>query len=899
MPPFPLPHAVGVTMVEGNYLRKEGKMNKEILNGQEVKIYTRFIELTPLTKGDRVVLRQKRGFVDDTIDEFQFRSGSPDTVKPALDILQKEFSESDLIESGLLIDDGQIAINKQLLEGRILIPYLDVDGETVYRIRPHKLGFKDKGIDIYCRYLLGDKPEHVVLTEAEFKAVAIRQLDIPVMAIPGVSSFAGQHFDRLVKLLKEFEVKSVTILFDNEDKSNPAFPNFKPDFRDRYDTDFWAYIMGYKLQKAGFETNIVHLPDDWRVNGKADCDSALSAGHTKDEFQAIIEGAVNCYKYVDNLPIEAQRVVRRKIDRYFYFSPLKIGFTASERNSYVWETTQVQKDGGTETPREVISNFHLKIEYVLQTSNGCLRRGYFINRYDEESEKFFLQPTDMASAQKFREFTLAKGNYLWTGSTQQLQEVWRYTFVHDDGAVVYQPDGYGLNEHEVWQFGNVVITGDAKIILPDDEDIFWVESNQLGFVRPQDSSTITDGKRRNRDESLGVPILITGQPLDIRKMLYLLRDSTDNTGGFGAWLGVGWIVASLHANAIVVAHHGFPIFFIGGKTGSGKSSFGRWLMSLVGSPQKEGKSVATTTDKGLHRLLAKYSNLPVWLGDFRNTAPESRIETFRNVYDRISYERAEMSNDYRTRSTPIRGTLLMDGEETPRDQALHSRCVVNILSEHTRGSAQLYNETEAMSALFPNFAFRVLEKRNTVVPMILDLIPPYQDAIAQCTSDARLSLNYAIVAAAFSAMVNAFDIDLGNDAQAFTDWVLADAIRNRELKISDDVITRFFETLNILTTKSIIQDDLHFKVEDDTLYLWFSGAFAEYELDEKRRGHNVFKQSVIQDYIKSEPYVVEISSRKSIGGKQQRCIIIDLKQAPEIVQTFAKTPIIIANADTN
>jgi hypothetical protein len=122
------------------------------------QIYSRFIELTELSKGDRITLQKRRGFTDDTIDEFQFRSGHKDVTEPAMDILKDEFALDKLLESGLLIDDsGQAVINKQLLEGRILIPYPDVDGKTVYRIRPHKLGFKNKGIDIYCRYLLRDK----------------------------------------------------------------------------------------------------------------------------------------------------------------------------------------------------------------------------------------------------------------------------------------------------------------------------------------------------------------------------------------------------------------------------------------------------------------------------------------------------------------------------------------------------------------------------------------------------------------------------------------------------------------------------------------------------------------------------------------------------------------------
>jgi len=856
------------------------------------QIYSRFIELTELFKGDKITLQKRRGFTDDTIKDLCFRSGNKNLIEPAMEILQKEFPFEQLVESGLLMDDnGKAIINKQLLEGRILIPYLD-ENKKVSHIRPHKLGFKEKKIQVYCRYLLKDTPSYVVLTEGEFKAVALFQLGIPAISIPGVASFVGEHFNRLVDLFKEFEVKKVTILFDNEEKADSNLPNFKPDHRKRYDTDFWAYIMAYKLGKIdGLEANIAKLPDDWRIDGKADCDRALASGHTLEEFQEILDKAVNCYQYVGNLSEEAQSVVRRKIDRYFYHSPLKIGFTADSHNCYVWETVKVDGKGKVKKESQVISTFHLQVDYTLQTSNGCLRRGYVINRYNEKSEKFFMQPAAMVSSQNFSEFALSQGNYLWMGATQQLKEVWRYTFVHDDGAIVYQPDGYGLNEHGVWQFGNVAIDATGRVILPDEEEIFWLDEHRLGFARPQQTDTITDGKRRSRDEKLDIPILVQGELLDVRKMLYLLRNSIDNAGGYGAWLAIGWIVASFFSDKIISAYHIFPIYFIGGKMGSGKTSLGRWLMSLAGNPQKKGKSVATTSDKGLYRMLARYSNLPVWLDDFRNTAPESRIETFRNIYDRVSYERAVFSNDYRTLSTPVRATLLMDGEETPRDQALHSRCIITLLSEHTRGSKELYKELEDMSPQFSNFGFRILRKQEAIAAEMLDLIPLIHAKIASSTSDVRLSLNYAIAAAGFCAMISAFDITLNNDdANKFLQWVIDDAIRNRELKLSEDVITRFFDTLNILATKEIVQNNRHFKVEKEKLYLWFSGAFAEYEADERRRGHSVFKQSVILDYLKAEPYVIEYSSVTRIGDKPQRCIVIDLLKAPEIVNTFATVP---------
>jgi DNA primase len=869
---------------------------EDVLRTQDIPIYTEFVKLTSLTEGDRLELQENRGFSKEVISELSFRSGRKEIVEPAIDTLKQKFLKEDLISSGVLVEkeNKNIIINPQLTKGHIIIPYLDVDGETVYRLRPHKLGFEGKGLDVYCRYLLKDKPQHVVLTEGEFKAAALRVLGIAAIAIPGVSSFSNQHFDDLVAFLREFEVERVTILFDNEDKITHDSPYYKENFFVRYDTQFWAFIMFYKLQKAGIESRIAQLPDSWRIKGKADCDSALAAGHTKEEFTEIMDSAFDGYKYVEQLSEEAKAVVLRKRDRYFFASPLEIGFIANERNCYVWKSEKSPElakhhNGKTEIQRELISNFHLEVDYTLFTSGDCLRKGVFVNKYDEKSEPFFITPKAMAQNSQFAEFCFAKGNYLWEGNAPQLREVWKHTFAHDTGALVFQPDGYGRTQiNGAWLFGNCVISREGKVIQPDNDDIFWLESQRLGLTHPLPDT----GEEGRRNISFTAPIIETKNIVGIYETMEMLRQSIDTTGGFGAWLGVGWALASLFCDEIVKQYKkSFPLCFLAGKTGSGKTVFGHWLMSLVGGYQKEGRSVSQTTDKGLFRMLAKYSNLPVWLGDFRNTAPQHRIETLRNIYDRISYERAEYSNDYRTRSTPIRATLLLDGEETPRDPALLSRCVVILLNEKTRGGVELFHKIESLTPFLSSVVFQVLQKRNFLLPEVVKRIRQFQPDILQLTSDDRLADNYSIIMAVMTTVLDTFVPNLSEDVgEAFVSWVYRDALKNREIKLNEDVINQFFEALNALTVEKEIRKEIHFIVEANKLYMWFYGCFAKYEEFERRRGYTVFKRSAIMEYILSEPYCVASNEQKwfSYLGKPQKCLVIDLDKAPDIVQTFAK-----------
>src|SRR5690606_14140630 len=128
-------------------------------------------------------------------------------VARVIEDLRERFPEEDLVASGLLtVANGVVLAEQQVTDDRVLIPYLNEEGRCDF-LRPHKLGFRGLGIEIYSRMFLANRPRAIVLTEGEFKAAALWQWGIPGIAIPGISSFGGRHFDRLTGLLNEFGVE--------------------------------------------------------------------------------------------------------------------------------------------------------------------------------------------------------------------------------------------------------------------------------------------------------------------------------------------------------------------------------------------------------------------------------------------------------------------------------------------------------------------------------------------------------------------------------------------------------------------------------------------------------------------------------------------------------------------
>jgi hypothetical protein len=176
-----------------------------------------------------------------------------------------------------------------------VIPYFDELGKLV-KARPHKGGARrgtaagSERIYVprayqFCADLPPEKFSRVIITEGEFKAAVIWQsigqgaalLDgyqtpVGVCALPGISFARNEEYrEDLEEWLRAVECKTVTVAFDDEDKSH------KP-LRQRFDSVIYAQYLAIDLaQKLNIVGKYLKLPEEWRdENGKADWDGAAA-----------------------------------------------------------------------------------------------------------------------------------------------------------------------------------------------------------------------------------------------------------------------------------------------------------------------------------------------------------------------------------------------------------------------------------------------------------------------------------------------------------------------------------------------------------------------------------------------------------------------------------------------
>lgn len=826
--------------------------------------YERLIQLAELRPKDHKNLTDHRGFSEETIRRFRFKSCG-EYLKPAIEQVMREYPPDELIACGILrVVNGKTLIEKQLLQSRLLIPYLDEEGQA-YHLRPHKLGFAGLSPQPYCSALLADKPDRVVLTEGEFKATALAQWGIPAVAVPGISSFGVKHFDALTQYLREHGVKHVTVIFDSETKSNSAYPNFKDRADQRYDTQYWAYIMAYQLDKAGFVARIGWLPVEWQVTGKIDFDGALAAGKTRKEIEQVIAPAQGYRDFLDSLSEEAQRIVRRKISAHFAKINIKRDF-----NRYV-VTKNVGQANEYDQP---ITNFVINIRANLYTKGEITRHIELINEYNESSGTIPIEPGSMAGVNEFKKFLLARGNYVFDGSVQDLTNIWKFEFLRDTGELIYMPEQIGwIAPHGIWLFGNMAIKN-GEVHRPDNDGIVWID--QKGF-RPQ-SINATDEEMQDSIPSL------SEKPVDIMEIAANLKNGV---GGYAAYMGIGWCIATLFSKDIFAKYKAMPILFPHGKRESGKSTFMRWLMRFFGV-ETEGVSLSrTTTQNYIVRLLSYRSGLGTWWDEYRNNDEVTNKDGFfRSAYNRQISGKGT-ATAFQTKGFAVNASVAISGEELPKDNGLFTRLIPLQMSSYKR-NREYYDWLMRNSEYFSGFSFHLLTNYDKYLPKIMEGIAEMREHLIRAGVTDRTAENWAICAAAFDAcaLQPAEIVD-----NAFLLWVKENCLTLKVAGEQEHILNQFWSDLNFLASEGTIgKKHFYYDTVENKLHLWLAGVYEHWAVYYKKKNtREAFDYQSIANYIKDEPYFGGDSRRRLGGNTQRRTIIIDMNQnVPESLKELAE-----------
>lgn len=787
---------------------------------QGPELYAAIIDKLPLLDSDRKSLREKRGFSDEVIDTMKFRScGEFITHQP---FVHERFFHNQSSE-----------IFAALQRPNTVIPFLGPDGE-IRCIRPHKFGIEGLPIEIYVPYpYLGADLSTVLVAESEFKALASCLMGVPAVGVPGIASVAKRRFKLLSDVLTALGCKKAIICFDNEIKDNPKFSNFKPDYTKRYDTQIYSYIMAKVIEDSGIPCGIATLNPDWMKDGKADIDGVLAAGVAHELYRECVLQNITpkAYRSAWKFQPAHRSLVERRIEKFFYNGPIEEKF-----HSYF-----------TKGPKGVdnkISNFVIKVIHTLYDQSGhAVRLCKFVSNYGN-SRAVKITPDVMASKISFQKFCYENGDYEFKGNDNDIANIWNYIFMHQDGRTVVVLRNYGHDDPSgIWFFSNgAYING--RIYDVDEDGIVWVED--IGYKLPETMEQL-DPPTLSKSESVKVTIL------DI------LKNMSSALGESNAKLILGWTLGNFFMPDIIRTWSIYPFLFLYGKQAGGKSTIANWISSFFGFTQK-GINFHSSSIAGLSRITSQMSMIPVWLEEYRNKDDQDiakKNNFLRGIYDKSTIVKGTKKEDEIKTYRP-RATLVISGEEHPRDAALNSRCImIPVFREPKESSAaeESYDWLQRNKGVFNVIGHQLLMNKEENWKKIKEHVDEYLQAFRE--GDAivadRTKIQMSIMAGIVDALVE--------QNEQFTQFIsdTADTQENRIL--NNQALFVFYDDVYHMASSGALKVRVIEQAQTETgpvVKFWFSMAYAEWERQLKGLRNDLpASKAALAEHLRRESYFVE------------------------------------------
>lgn len=520
-------------------------------------------------------------------------------------------------------------------------------------------------------------------------------------------------------------------------------------------------------------------------------------------------------------------------------------------------------------PRE-ISNFKLRILYHINTGADEAYRLMEIKNIYGLEKVLRINTDDFVSAGSFKKVIARLGNFIWKGQDHDLVRLQDMLQRHERHTEMVGTLGWN-KKWKFYAFAN---------------GLFDTVKNQFHSI---DEYGIVEKSKEDRAVNFFIPALskVFADKDDLfaneKKFIYINSTVTYEEWakqyvrvfGDNGRVGLVFWVCALFSDILFKAMGlRMPMPFSYGKRGSGKGTMTQSLTRMWGEKQDQIMLGGATTVVGFMRKMAQLSNGLVWLDEYKNSLPLKVIESIKNLFDRIGYERGKKDNAFTTESTPILSAVWLSGQEMPTaEPALFTRCILLTFSETVRTEAQreAYRKLQRMEDEgLSHLTMNMLQHRRLF--------------------ETEFQETYERVMREFSAAVNNNDIDerlLGNYSMLLAVATMMDGLGLLPFKIevfekqckellmqqyfvlkgSDDT-SKFWQVIEQLVGSYILKEDEHYRLANGFIYIYIQDVYHHYvKAMNDRREVNVLDRSTLENYLKSDTKSFVARKKVKMGAK--------------------------------
>ncbi|GHM98821.1 hypothetical protein WSM22_03110 [Cytophagales bacterium WSM2-2] len=512
---------------------------------------------------------------------------------------------------------------------------------------------------------------------------------------------------------------------------------------------------------------------------------------------------------------------------------------------------------------------------LTRKSNFVLRILFHINRGKQNKRVIELinikgrkvttdiETKQLTGFQQFKELTEGAGNFIFEGSQIELLKIKNKLFEEERPSI--QIDMLGWNKAgKFFAFSNGVYNSQFN---PVDEHgiVTLYEKNYFIPYHP-----LTD-EYSNMNEKL---FCYKPGTTSFETWAETYCESFGNAGKVAILFGI----ATLFSDHIFSVRRNFPMLFLYGEGGSGKSRVGVYLQYLCGEPQPPLKlSDRANTDKARIRKMAQYVNAMAVFEEFINELEMNIIKTITGIYDRFGYERSNINSMYGTETVPINSTAFITGNSYPNDDPLMQRIILidynsNVRDEKTVASynklTQINREgithlTGQLIQFRPYFIEHYEKEFDLRFAEFKKLCADQKIVVPD-----RMCENYALILTTYEVISGA-GVKLPFMAGELKKFMLSTIRAQADKRDVGSVTQRFWDIVQQLASEGAIRHEKEFKFDGNVLSIRWTEIHGMYMEKHQRlyRSPGLGKSTMLQKLRDSGHMITDGGDKERFEGK--------------------------------
>lgn len=505
---------------------------------------------------------------------------------------------------------------------------------------------------------------------------------------------------------------------------------------------------------------------------------------------------------------------------------------------------------------EPVSNFTMRVKFLIVGAHP--KRIVEIRNVFGKTATLDLDIEDLISLEKFKGRVESQGNFLFDGKPADLSRIKSRLFNEERPSI--EITRLGQYKSKFYAFANGIYHEGAFQPIDDNG---MVQIGEEHYYIPVFGATQADD-----DEDLRNYRRFVHQPSDITFAQW--SELFCQVYGDNGRVGIAFGLFALFSDIVFELTKGAPMLFLFGQRGSGKGTMANSLLCMFGFPQDPIMLGGASTVVGFMRKLGQFSDAIVWLDEYKNDIGERKIESIKNIWDRIGYERGVKDSSNRTQTTPVTSSAIVSGQEIPNvEPALFSRCILLEFRamQRTQQEVQNFDQLRRMEGQgITNVTLEALTHRDAIKALFqkyyTEIAAELRKVYAAEDVIERQINNYAILVAIVRSLEGLLPlpftwVNLMQICELFL-------IRQRDMMKQSNEVQQFIEMVAFLLGAGLISDGKELHITQGLVKIRMITVIPYYRDYSRRQGLKPLDKGTLLNYIEnSEAYCPDETKKSS------------------------------------